>query len=305
LVDEVFRAFEGLGPLQVVLVNDGSTDRTHEVCEGIVDARPDTTTYARLGRNFGEHNAVMCGLTHALGDYVVIMDDDFQNRPEDAVCLYRVARDQDRDLVYTRPTTRQHSWFRRLGSAFNGRVAGVLLDAPRGLYLSSFKCISRPVVNGILEYEGPYPYIDGLALRCTRNIAVVDVQQQAREAGSSGYSLRKLAGLWLNMFVNFSVKPLRVGTVLGAVLVVLAVLLSFWVAAEMVSGRELPAGWPLLFIALMMFSGAQLLILGMVGEYVGRILLAQNRTPQFFVSERRGVGAESSQGPASRTRPGR
>ena len=137
----------------------------------------------------------------------------------------------------------------------------------------------------VIEYKGPFPYVDGLAFRCTRNFGTVDVEHQAREKGRSGYNLRRLVRLWLNMFVNFSIMPLRLSTLLGFLFVVLAAVLSGWVVVETLAGRSIPEGWPFLAIVIMLFSGAQLMILGVVGEYVGRILLSLNETPQYVVRQ--------------------
>src|SRR6185312_5648448 len=127
---------------------------------------------------------------------------------------------------YTRYDRKRHHWFRNLGSRFNDLVATVLLDKPPGLYLSSFKCLNRFTVREVLKYGGPYPYIDGLILRCTRRIGVLQVRHDPRTVGRSNYTLRKLLSLWLNMFVNFSVLPLRVSTFAGFVASLLGVLLG-------------------------------------------------------------------------------
>ena len=289
LVLGVMDAFGGHGRLQVVLINDASPDRSHEECLHLVMKYPETVTYLRLAKNFGEHNAVMAGLRHAVGAHVVIMDDDFQHRPEDAVRLVQAARAGDYDLVYSSfPEIRQR-WTRVLGSRFNGWVANFMLDKPKDLYLSSFKCLSRWLVGEIVRYKGPFPYIDGLALRCTRNIGRVQVLHQVRRQGRSGYTLRKLVGLWLNMFVSFSVIPLRASAVIGFALIIGAVIGMAWVLIETLAGRPVPAGWPFLAIISMLFSGAQLLILGVVGEYLGRLYLTINDTPQAVIRETRGL----------------
>ena len=296
LAEAVFDAF-GLhagrqNGLQLVLVNDGSTDGTHDECERLVLDHPDVVTYVRLARNFGEHNAVMAGLHRAEGEYVVIMDDDFQNDPADAVRLVEEARAGDFDIVYSHYAKRRHGPIRVLGSKFNGWVANFMIDKPRDLYLSSFKCMRHWLVQEVLSYEGPFPYLDGLALRCTRNIGRVTVEQGERAAGQSGYTSRKLVRLWGNMFVNFSVMPLRASTVLGAFFVVVAVVLSLVVLFETLSGRPLPSGWPFLAIIVIFFSGGQLLMLGIIGEYLGRLFLTANHTPQFVVREVKGRTAE-------------
>jgi|SRR5215510_1813935 len=289
LVLNVVDAFHDHGRLQVVLVNDGSSDRSHEACLNLATKHPETVTYLRLAKNFGEHNAVMAGLRHAVGAHVVIMDDDFQHRPEDAVRLVQAARADGYDLVYSSFPKIRQSWTRVLGSRFNGWVANFMLDKPKDLYLSSFKCLSRWLVGEIVRYQGPFPYVDGLALRCTRNIGRVQVLHQERRQGRSGYTLRKLVSLWFSMFVSFSVIPLRSSSVLGFLLIVGAMIGTGWVLIEKLTGHPEPAGWPFLAIIAMLFSGAQLLILGLVGEYLGRLYLTINETPQAVVREIHGL----------------
>ena len=295
LTDQLIEVFRDRATLQIVLVNDDSTDGTHDICLRLAAEHPNTIAYLRLARNFGEHSAVMAGLHAAFGAYVVIMDDDLQHRPEDACRLFDTARAGDLDLVYSVYPKQAHPWVRILGSRFNGWVANVMLDKPRDLYLSSFKCLSRWLVNEVVKYRGPFPYIDGLALRCTRNIGRVDVAHRRRAAGRSGYTVRKLIRLWLNMCVNFSVVPLRTSAVLGCVLVVCGMVLSGVVIVEKLVGRPTPSGWPFLAIITMLFSGTQLLMLGLMGEYVGRLFLSINDTPQFVIRECRGVRLEQPQ----------
>jgi hypothetical protein len=171
-----------------------------------------------------------------------------------------------------------------------------MLDKPKDLYLSSFKCMSQWLVREIVRYRGPFPYVDGLALRCTRSVGQVEVVHHRREAGRSGYTLRKLVTVWSTMFVNFSVVPLRVSTVLGFVLIGLAAAGSAYVLWEKLAGRSVPEGWPFLALIIMLFAGAQLLTLGILGEYLGRLYLVVNETPQAVVRDSWGLGAPGSRG---------
>jgi undecaprenyl-phosphate 4-deoxy-4-formamido-L-arabinose transferase len=271
--------------LQVVLVNDGSPDNSDQVCREIQAAHAEAVTYVRLAKNFGEHNAVMAGLRHARGEYVVIMDDDFQNPPEEVTRLIDHAVQGDYDVVYTYYVRKHHHWFRNLGSRLNGWMAGFMLDKPRDLYLSSFKCLSRFVVREIIKYEGPFPYVDGLALRATRHIGKIEVRHEPRREGHSNYTLRKLVHLWLNMFVNFSVMPLRVSTLMGLLFSAVGFLLGLVVLVEKFLNPGVPIGWSSVIVAVVLFSGVQLILLGLVGEYLGRLFLSTNQTPQFVIRE--------------------
>lgn len=295
LVDSILEKFKGQGTLQIVLVNDGSQDGSDAVCSTLAETLPGTVTYLRLSKNFGEHNAVIAGLRHSLGAHVVIMDDDGQNTPADALRLFEAARAGGYDLVYSVYPKKEHSPLRNLGSRFNGMVANWMISKPRDLYLSSFKCMSRWLTDEVLRYHGPFPYIDGLALRCTRNIGQVEVAHQKRAHGRSGYTLRKLVRLWLNMFVNFSLTPLRASIFLGLALLALAAVFIAAIMVEWLSGRPIPRGWPSLAIITMLFSGTQLFMLGVIGEYLGRLFLAANETPQASVREIKGLQPRSRQ----------
>jgi undecaprenyl-phosphate 4-deoxy-4-formamido-L-arabinose transferase len=271
--------------LEIVLVDDASQDNSDDVCRSLQHQYLDTVTYVKLAKNFGEHNAVMAGLHHAHGDYVVIMDDDFQNPPEEVARLIDFASAHNYDIVYTRYPKKHHHWFRNIGSRLNDRVANFMLNKPKDLYLSSFKCLSRFTVREILKYPGPYPYIDGLALRCTRNIGTIEVRHEARREGRSNYTLRKLVRLWLNMFVNFSVMPLRVSALMGLGFSLFGFLLAIYVFIERMVRPDVPIGWASVLVASVLFSGVQLVMLGLLGEYLGRLFLTANQTPQFVVRE--------------------
>jgi undecaprenyl-phosphate 4-deoxy-4-formamido-L-arabinose transferase len=284
LVDQLINILD-TNTLQVLLVNDGSADHSDLVCRSLCLRYPKTVTYLNLSKNFGEHNAVMAGLHHARGDYVVIMDDDFQNPPEAVTRLIEHASAHGYDIVYSRYPRKEHHWFRNLGSRVNDRVANFLLDKPRDLYLSSFKCLSRFVVGEIIKYTGAYPYIDGLALRCTHNIGTIEVAHHSRRHGRSNYTLRKLVRLWLNMSINFSVMPLRLSGLMGFVFSMAGFLLGVAAFVEKMLRPDIPIGWASVLVAVVLFSGVQLLMLGLIGEYLGRLFLTSNHTPQFVVRE--------------------
>src|SRR6202042_911533 len=203
------------GGLEIVLVNDGSPDNSGEVCQELLRNASVPLTYVEHARNFGEHNAVMTGLRHARGAYVITMDDDLQNPPEEVLRLFNHARDGGWDVVYTRYAVKQHAGWRNLGSRFTNWVADILLDKPRGLYLSSFRCMNAFLVEQVLKYDGPFAYIDGLILQVTQSIERIQVAHLPRAEGRSNYTLRRLVRLWLNMFLNFSVMPLRIATLAG------------------------------------------------------------------------------------------
>lgn len=286
-VGELVEALSALpvpGGLEIVLVNDGSPDDSLAVCRSLLPTARVPLVVVDHARNFGEHNAVMTGLRHASGRYVITMDDDLQNPPEEVLRIVEHAQANDLDVVYTFYETKEHAAWRNLGSRFTNWCADRLLDKPKGLYLSSFRCMSAFAVQAILRYDGPFPYVDGLLLQVTKRIGRIQVRHLPRAVGRSNYTLRRLIRLWMNMFLNFSVMPLRAATLLGLGLSGLGALAALVVLFEALV-NEPPAGWASLMAATLLVSGVQLVMLGMIGEYLGRLFLTVNRKPQGIVRD--------------------
>lgn len=271
------------GGHEIVLVNDGSRDTTAAVCAELVRAARVPITYVEHARNFGEHNAVLSGWRLARGAYVVNLDDDGQNPPVEAVRLWRHATANNLDVVFGHYATKRHSTWRNLGSWFTNRVTDLALDKPAGFYLSSFRCVAALITKEVASHRGPFPYIDGLILQITQRIGSLEVKHAERKAGQSGYTVRRLVQLWLSAWVNFSVLPLRLATLLGLIMA-LGGLVGFGVVVWLRLTHQGPAfGWGSLMAALLVFSGTQLVILGLIGEYIGRMFITINQRPQSLV----------------------
>lgn len=283
LVEQIAKIF-GSTSFEVVLVNDGSEDNSERVCAELAQKFPRNVTFVHLSRNFGEHSAVLAGFTHSRGRYIAVLDDDGQNPPEEVVRMLDELKRKNYDVVYGHYIEKQHSWFRNLGSRFNDRIATLMLNKPRNLYLSSFKVMTRFLAQEIVKYRGPYPYADGLIYRVTRNIGQIPVEHRPSLGGASRYTFRRLVRLWLNMFLNFSIKPLRISVYVGllasclSVVALVAILIDkLWITPN------LTVGIPTVLGSIVFFSGVQLMILGLVGEYLGRLYLDQTGTPQYVV----------------------
>lgn len=271
------------GGHEVVLVNDGSRDATEEICRAFAQTACIPVVLVSHARNFGEHNAVLTGYRHARGAYVVNLDDDGQNPPAEAVRLWQHAMKERLDVVYGHYSDKQHAGWRNLGSWFTNRVTDWVLDKPRGFYLSSFRCVSGFVAREVAQHQGPFPYIDGLILQVTQQIGAIEVHHAARTAGRSGYNLRRLVRLWTSTFVNFSVMPLRLATLLGLIMAVAGLAGLAVVFYLRLTNQGPDYGWGTLMGALLVFSGAQLVMLGLIGEYLGRMFLTVNGRPQSVV----------------------
>ena len=273
------------GDYEVVFVNDCSPDSSREkLLEEFSNYPNHNFVLVDLSKNFGEHNAVMAGLRQAQGEYVVTMDDDLQNPIDEAVRLYEYTKDNHCDVVFSYYKNKQHNYFRNLGSKFTNYMLSNVTQKPRDLYLSSFRCFNRSIVDKVVQYKGPYPYVDGIILQHTDNIDRLLVKHSNREIGSSSYSVKKLVRLWMITFVNFSVLPLRLASLVGGCLSVISFIMIIYTLIEYFFKGSLPDGWTSLFFALLLFSGVQLLSLGLIGEYIGRIYLTLNHKPQYSVS---------------------
>lgn len=282
LVNKVFSSLSEIYSLEVVLVNDCSPlDNSAEICKGLANTLKEVK-FVDLSRNFGEHNAVMAGLNYCTGDCAVIMDDDFQNPPQEVVKLIKEL-EKGFDVVFSSYAKKEHNKFRNLGSSFNNFVASTLLNKPRDLYLSSFKVINRFTINEVTKYKGPNPYLDGLILRVTNLYSTVVVQHDERREGGSGYTLKKLVSLWLNMFTNFSILPLRIATILGFLFSIISFIFIVFFTVEKIQNPDLPIGWASIVVSILLLGGVQLFSIGMIGEYLGRLFLDNGGKPQYVV----------------------
>ena len=272
---------------EVVLVNDGSRDNSAEVCKDLCK-KYDYVKFINLRRNFGEHNAVMCALNYCTGDYAVIIDDDLQNPPEE---IFKLLNEIEKgyDVVYSKYHVKKHNWFRNFGSKINDVFATWLIGKPKNLYLCSFKIINRAMIEQLKKYKGPFPYIDGLLLRTTNNVSSVFVEHKARTQGKSNYTLGKLLNLWLSMFINFSIKPMRFITITGLTISLISVVMALFFIVEKIMNPQTVPGWTTIIVLLLFFGGLQSTFLGIIGEYIGKNYLDQNNTPQWVVKETFGV----------------
>ncbi len=285
-VVEEIRAAMGDRPeteYEIILVNDSSPDSTMQVIR-MLCSNDERITGIDLAKNFGQHSALMAGMSSASGDVIVCMDDDGQT-PADEVYKLLDKIEEGYDVVYARYNHKMHSGFRNFGSRVNSLMTEKLLNKPKELYISSYFAARRFVVDEMLRYKNAFPYVIGLVLRTTNKICNVDVNHRERQSGSSGYTVKKLMNLWVNGFTAFSVKPLRVATYSGFVIGMLGFLYLIYTIINKIFNPVTPMGWSSTMAAILFIGGALLFVLGMIGEYIGRIYICQNNSPQFVVRE--------------------
>jgi len=268
---------------EIILINDCSPDGTFSVLKELAlsDGRITALDFAR---NFGQHSALMAGLRQTKGDIVICLDDDGQTPADQADRLLKALED-GADVAYARYANKKHSAFRNFGSRVNERMARFMLNKPKSLTVSSYFAAKRYIVDDMIRYENSYPYVIGLVLRATDNIVNVDIDHRSRVSGSSGYTMKKLLGLWMNGFTSFSVKPLRLATVMGVISALAGFIYGIVIIIQHFILPDRVMGFASTMAALVFFGGMIMIMLGLIGEYVGRIYISLNNSPQYVIKE--------------------
>ncbi len=269
-------------PYEFVLVDDYSPDGGDTLCT--LRALADDYRCVKvleLAQNAGQHNAVMAGLNEATGDVLIAMDDDGQTHPSQLPVLFEKF-DEGFDIVYGYYPDKKHSAFRNFGSWMNYKAFRILIGKPKDMKTSSFWVIRKFVRDYVIQYKSQYSHLQGLFLRTTRNIASVPVTHFDRKYGTSGYTLKKLIGLWSNV-MGYSIVPLRIARNTGMFLSVLSILGALGIILKKLIAPTSAVGWHSIMVAICFFSGLIMLFLGLIGEYLGRMYLAQSNNPQYVI----------------------
>ena len=269
---------------EIILVNDGSPDGVWDVIEERAKG-DDHVVGVNLAKNFGQHCALMAGYRQSLGEIVISLDDDGQC-PADEMFSLIDKMNEGYDVVYAAYPEYHQTLFRRMGSDFANAMGRYVLDVkediPKG---TSYYAMRRFVVDEMVRYDHPYPYLGGLVLRTTRNIGSVPVDHRTRMEGRSGYTLKSLISLWLNGFTAFSVKPLEIGAYIGFLFAACGFIFAIVTVIRKIMTPDLQAGWSSMMSAMMVIGGIIMLMLGLIGEYIGRIYICLNRSPQYVIKE--------------------
>lgn len=267
----------------IILINDCSPDQTFRTIKELCE-KYDNITGINLAKNFGQHAALMAGLRKSDGDIVVCLDDDGQT-PAAEVGKLLEQIEAGSDVVYASYGNKKHSAFRNFGSWVNDVMTRIMLGKPKDLHITSYFAAKRFVVNSMLQYEKSYPYVIGLVLRATKNITNVPVTHRSREVGTSGYTMKKLFGLWFNGFTAFSIIPLRIASVIGTICASIGFIYGLYTVIKKMVNPNVPLGFSSTMAAIVFFGGMIMIMLGLIGEYVGRIYISINNSPQYVIRE--------------------
>lgn len=295
VVDKIIETVtnDGRYDYEIICVNDCSPDNTLDVLNRLADSN-EKIIVLDLARNFGQHSAIMAGFNYVSGDIIVCLDDDGQTPPEE--CFKLIDKlNEGYDLVSAKYPKKKESLFRRFGSWTAKKMAENLINKPKDVDINSYYAVKRFVVDETIKYRNAYPYVQGIELRVTRNITCVDVEHRAREAGRSCYTLSKLIGLWMNGFTAFSEKPLRIASGTGALCAFAGFIFGIVIIIKKLLNPGVPVGYSSLMAVILFVSGFIMLMLGLIGEYIGKIYICINNAPQYVVRSARNVKTTASQ----------
>ena len=267
---------------EFVLVNDGSKDGTFSAIKSLCEKHANVKGI-NLMRGFGQHNAQMAGLSYATGKYIMGMDDDMQTHPSQVFKLIHKI-EEGYDVVYGEYPHSKNGFFKKLSSSFNKFTSRVMLDMPKEIVATNFWIITDKVRDEVVKYSSFNPVLDAIFFFFSHNFGTVEVEHHKREYGKSGYTFRKLVRLWLSYW-NYSIVPLRVSFIIGAVSVTFGLGVTVWLIYKKITDPILPMGWASTLCIMTLLLGAVLMVLGIVGEYLGKAILILNKTPQYIVRE--------------------
>lgn len=275
---------------ELILVNDCSPDNSWTEIKKVA-AENNNITGINLRKNGGQDLAILAGLNHAKGKWIVIMDDDLQHSPYDIPKLYTQAQ-KGFDVVYADFKQKKQKLWKNLGSWLNGKVSEITLGKPKGIYLSPFKIISGSVVKEMCKLNNLFPYIDGLIFQVTKNITQINIEHHKREYGKSNFTLVKSMQVFFRMMFGFSTFPLNFATYIGFFSSTMGFVLAIYFLVKFLLGLEPLTGWTSLIMVILILGGLILLALGIIGKYIGQMYLTINNSPKYIVKET--VGYEKS-----------
>ncbi len=283
VVGDVESKLKDLYDYQFILVNDNSKDDVWKVINRICSENKRVIGLS-LAQNYGQQAARMAACPYVSGDYIVFMDDDGQHPPDGIRKMIEKA-EEGYDIVYALFKNKKESSFKKFGSWLNTKMTDFIMKKPKDVKQSSYFVVKKFVIEELRQYTSPFPYLFGFFMQITKNIANVELEHRDRISGSSGYTLRKLISLWMNGFLGFSVAPLRIASGLGFICAGIGFVSGCFAVLRKIINPAVATGYTSLIAVILFCSGIIMLMLGLIGEYLGRVFITLNRIPQYVVRE--------------------
>lgn len=280
---------------EVILVNDFSPDNVFEIAKDLA-ANNSKIKVIDLAKNSGQTNAVITGYRYATGDYIVEMDDDFQMPAYEIGRMVKELEEKNLDVVFAKYREHKEGKFRLLGSAINTKMTEIMIGKPKDITINSFFVMRDIVKDVIIDYQNNYPYLYGIIFATTSRIGNIEVDHRERTNGKSNYTFWKLLTLWMNGFLNFSIKPLRIATAMGIFITAVSFLVAIVLIVQRILNPAGVLGWTSIIVAIIFFAGVQLIGIGIIGEYLGRLYISASRLPRTVIREEINVEKEEKNG---------
>lgn len=269
---------------EVIAVNDHSPDNVWEVLKEIAKNNS-KVKLINLAKNMNRPGALMAGMSKVTGDYIILMDDDGQCPMESLWKLIKPL-EEGHDVSIAKYPTYKQSAFKSFGTIVNRKMTEIIMEKPKDLSFTNFSAMQRYIVEEITKYKNPYPYMTGLLLRTTSDIVNVEMEERERITGNTNFTLKKMLNLWINGFTAFSVKPLRISTIIGVITATLGFLYGIYIIIhKLVVHTSVLQGYSSLMAVILFIGGIIMMMLGMIGEYIGRIYISINNSPQYVIKE--------------------
>lgn len=269
---------------EIIAVNDRSPDNVWNVLKDIAKTNS-KVKLINLAKNMNRPGALMAGMSKAEGDYIVLMDDDGQCPMENLWDLLKPL-EEGHDVSIAKYPQYKQSIFKSFGTVVNRKMTEVVIGKPKNLSFTNFSAMKRYIVEEIIKYKNPYPYMTGLLLRTTSDIVNVEMEERERIEGSTNFTLRKMLNLWINGFTAFSVKPLRISTVIGFVTAVIGFVYGLYIIIHKLFVHTVVVpGYSSTMAVMLFIGGIIMMMLGIIGEYIGRIYISINNSPQYVIKE--------------------
>lgn len=278
---------------EVILVNDFSPDNVYEIAKELA-VKSQKIKVIDLAKNSGQTNAVITGYQYATGDYIVEMDDDFQMPAYEIGRMVKELEERDLDVVFAKYREHKEGKFRLLGSSLNTKMTEIMIGKPKNLTINSFFVMRRIVKDAMITYQNNYPYLYGIIFATTSRVGNLEVDHRERTNGRSNYTFKKLFTLWLNGFLNFSIKPLRIATTMGVVITAVSFLIALVLVIQRLVDPTGVLGWTSIIVAIIFFAGIQLIGIGIIGEYLGRLYISASKLPRTVVREEINIACEEA-----------